>query len=177
VVASSYNNAAKSLHWLVLVLVVVQFAVAWTMPDVHRDTKPVGLIAWHLAIGVFILLVMLLRLGWRAVSAVPPPADLPLPLRLLSRTTHFLLYAILVALPLLGWINANARGWTVWFVGVLPLPALVPSESSWGRQMGDFHMIAAYLLLGAIGLHVLGALFHQFVLRDGISHRMLPMRR
>jgi cytochrome b561 len=178
VVVSGYNNTAKSLHWLVLVLLVIQFAVAWTMPDVHRDTKPVGLIAWHLGIGVLILLVMLLRLGWRAVSAVPaPPADLQISLRLASRATHFLLYAILVALPLLGWINASARGWTVWLVGIIPLPAFVPSGSSWGGQMGDVHMIVAYLLLGAIGLHVLGALYHQFVLRDATLRRMLPMRR
>jgi cytochrome b561 len=91
--ATHYNNTARSLHWLVLVLLVIQFAVAWTMPDIHRDTKPVGLIAWHLSIGIVILLVMLVRQGWRAVSVVPPTADLPPSLRLLSRMTHFLLYA------------------------------------------------------------------------------------
>jgi cytochrome b561 len=175
---SGYNHTAKSLHWLVLVLLVVQFAVAWTMPDIHRDTKPVGIIAWHLGIGVFILLVMLLRLGWRVVSEAPPaPIGLPPSLRRLSRATHFLLYAILIVLPLLGWINANARGWTVWFVGVIPLPALVPSGSTWGGKMGDAHTIVAYVLLGTVGLHVLGALYHQFVLRDALLRRMLPTRR
>jgi cytochrome b561 len=162
---SGYNHTAKSLHWLVLVLLVVQFAVAWTMPDIHRDTKPVGLIAWHLGIGVFILLVMLLRLGWRVVSEAPPaPVGLPPSLRRLSRAAHFLLYA-------------NARGWTVWFVGVIPLPALVPSGSTWGGKMGDAHTIVAYVLLGTVGLHVLGALYHQFVLRDALLRRMLPTRR
>ena len=102
---------------------------------------------------------------------------MPASLRLLSRATHFLLYAILIALPLLGWINANARGWTVWFVGVIPLPALVPSGSSWGGQMGDVHMIVAYVLLGTAGLHVLAALYHQFVLRDALLSRMLPIRQ
>jgi cytochrome b561 len=177
VVASSYNNTARSLHWLILVLLVVQFAVAWTMQDIHRDTKPVGLIAWHLSIGVIILLVMLVRLGWRSVTVPPPPAHLPPFLRLLSRMTHFLLYAILIVLPLLGWINANARGWTVWFLGVIPLPALLVPESSWGTEMGDVHQIVAYLLLGAAALHVLGALYHQFFLRDATLRRMLPMRR
>ncbi len=177
-VATQYNNTARSLHWLILVLLVIQFAVAWTMPDIDRDSKPVGLIAWHLSIGVIILLVMLVRLGWRAVSEVPPPpADLQPALRLLSRTTHFLLYAILIVLPLLGWINANARGWTVWFLGVIPLPTLAAPESSWGAEMGDVHQIFAYLLLGVAGLHVLGALYHQFVLRDALLSRMLPMRR
>jgi cytochrome b561 len=177
-VATSYNKIAQSLHWLILVLLVIQFAVAWTMPDIHRDTKPVGLIAWHLSVGVVILLVMLVRLGWRAISSVPPPpADLPRSLRLLSRTTHFLLYAILIVLPLLGWINANARGWTVWLLGIIPLPTLVAPESAWGAEMGDVHQIVAYLLLGAAALHVAGALYHQFVLRDALLSRMLPLHR
>src|SRR5471032_3410121 len=123
-VTRAYNSGAKLLHWLVMVLLVAQFSVAWTMPDIHKDTKPDGLIAWHLSIGSFILVVMLIRLAWRAVSAVPPPpADLPAPLRLLSRATHFLLYGLLIVLPLLGWINAGARGWTVLLLGVIPLPA------------------------------------------------------
>jgi cytochrome b561 len=176
-VVSGYNNTAKTLHWLVLVLLVAQFAVAWTMPHIHRGTEPIGLIAWHLTIGMLILLVVLLRLGWRAVSAVPPPPDdLPASLRLLSRATHFLLYAILIIVPLLGWINASARGWTVWFVGAIALPKLAASGSSWGDEMGDIHRIAAYVLSATIGLHVLGALYHHLILKDAVLRRMLPSR-
>jgi cytochrome b561 len=170
-----YNGIAQMLHWLIVALLVVQFAIGWTMPDVTRDTKPVDLIAWHLSVGTFILLVMLIRLVWRAMSVVPPaPADLSPPLRLLSRVTHFLLYAILIVLPVLGWINASSRGWTVRLFGVLPLPPLAPSGSGWGHAMGDVHMNLAWVLLAVAGLHVLGAAYHQFVLRDGLLGRMLP---
>ena len=173
--AGRYNGFAQALHWLVLVLLAAQFAVAWTMPDVGRDTKPIGLIAWHLSIGTLILLVILVRLGWRACSAIPPPPeDLPASLRLLSRATHFLMYAVLIVLPALGWINANARGWTVRLAGAIPLPSLAPDGSSWGHDMGDVHMIVAWVLLGLVGLHVLGAVYHQFVLRDHLLSRMLP---
>lgn len=172
---ASYNLIAQLLHWLTVGLLVAQFAVAWTMPEVHRDTKPIDLIAWHLSIGLTILLVVLIRAGWRAVSAVPPPPDdLPNVLRLLSRTTHFLLYAILVVLPVLGWINANARGWDVRLFGQLKLPALVATGTPWARGMGDIHMDLAIVLLVVVGLHVLGALYHQFILRDGLVGRMLP---
>jgi cytochrome b561 len=167
-----------ALHWLVVVLLAAQFAVAWTMPDIGRDTKPIELVAWHLSIGTFILLVVLVRLVWRAVSVVPsPPVSLPAPLRLLSRATHFLLYGFLIVLPVLGWTNANARGWTVRLFGAVPLPNLVPAGSPWGRQMGDVHQVVAYVLLGVIGLHVLGALYHRFVLHDAVLGRMLPRRR
>ena len=170
-----YDGVARLLHWLIVVLLVFQFPIAWTMPHVHRDTKPVDLIAWHLSIGAFILLIMLVRLLWRTVSAVPPPpADLVPPLTVLSRTTHYLLYGILIVLPLLGWINANARGWHVRLLGFIPLPALVPSGSAWGHRMGDVHMNLAIALLVVIGLHVLGALYHQFVLRDSLLGRMVP---
>lgn len=172
---NAYNAPAKVLHWLIVGLLVAQFAVAWTMPDVGRDTKPIGLIAWHLSIGTVILLVMLIRLGWRLVSTVPPaPSDLAPPLRMLSRATHFLLYAILIVLPVLGWINASSRDWPVKLFGLIPLPALVASGSGWGHEMGDVHQIVAWVLLGAVGLHVLGALYHQFVLRDGLLRRLLP---
>ena len=173
--ARNYNAVAQILHWLIVVLLVVQFTVAWSMPDVHRDTKPVDLIAWHLSVGVFILLVMLFRLAWRAATAVPPaPIDLKPLLRLLARVTHFLLYGILIVLPLLGWINASSRGWDVRLFGTIPLPPLAPSGSSWGHQMGDLHMTLALVLLAVVGLHVLGALYHQFVLRDRLLDRMLP---
>lgn len=172
-VVHAYNGGAKLLHWLVVALLGVQFAIAWTMPDIHKDTKPVDLIAWHLSVGTCILLVMLVRLAWRAASTVPPPpTDLPASLRLLSRATHFLLYALLIVLPLLGWINASARGWDVRLFGVVKLPALASSGAPWGREMGDVHQIVAWVLLGVAGLHVAGALYHQFILRDGLLRRM-----
>ena len=174
---AAYNGFAKGLHWLVLLLVIAQFSLAWTMPDIHHGTQPLGLIAWHLSIGLCILLVMLVRLGWRMVSRIPPPpSDLPAPLRLLSRVTHFVLYALLIILPLLGWINASARGWSVLFFGVVPLPQLVSSGSPLGMQMGDVHRAVALVLLGIAGLHIAGAFYHQLILRDGVVGRMLPGR-
>ena len=173
-----YNEVVKWLHWLIVVLLVVQFGVAWTMPEVHRDTQPVGLIAWHLSIGATILFVMLVRLLSRMANAVPPPPPhLPSALRLLSRATHFLLYGILLVLPVLGWINASSRGWPVQLFGIVPLPALVPSGSSWGHQMGDVHRNVALILLAIAGLHIMGALYHQFVLRDMLLTRILPRAR
>lgn len=168
-----YTLPVRLFHWIVVVLVVAQFAVAWTMPEIGRGTLPVGLVAWHLAIGAAILAVALLRLGWRVShKPAPPPSTLSPTLQRLSRGVHVLLYALLILLPLMGWINASARGWSVTLFGVIPLPALVAKGSSLGHEMGDIHATTAIIFLVVIGLHVAGALYHALVLRDRTLQRM-----
>jgi cytochrome b561 len=169
-----YSGVTRLLHWLTVALVVVQFAVAWTMPEIGRGSQPIGLIAWHLSIGTIILMVIVIRLVWRLTHHVPPPpADLPPLLQLVSRGTHYLLYALLLLLPVMGWANASSRGWPVTLFGVLPLPPLMPRGSTLGHQLGDVHMAGATVLLILIGLHVLGALYHLLVLRDRTVQRIL----
>jgi cytochrome b561 len=156
-----------------VLLIAAQFAIAWTMPDIHRGTQPLGLIAWHLSVGTAILAIALVRAGWRLTHPAPPaPAGLSPILQLVSRVTHVALYILLVALPLLGWANASARGWPVKLFGVIPLPALSTQGSALGHSLGDVHQIVAWVLLGVIGLHVLGALFHLVVIKDHTVARM-----
>lgn len=170
-----YPAALRGLHWLVVLLLIGQFAVAWTMPEVHKGTAPTGLIAWHLSLGIVIWLVMAVRLAVRLSSPVPPPPDdLPAGLRLLSRSTHYAFYLLLLLLPVLGFMNASARGWNVRLFGLIPMPALVPTGSPTGRAMGDVHQTVALILLGVIALHVAGALYHALILKDRVVHRILP---
>jgi cytochrome b561 len=169
-----YSPVAKIFHWTIVLLVVVQFAIAWTMPDIGRNTRPVGLVGWHLSVGAAILAVAVARFVWRLTHpAPPPPADLAPALRFVSRATHFLLYAVLILLPLMGWANAAARGWDVRLFGVIPLPRLVPMGSMLGRQMGNIHGTTAIVFLVLIGLHVGGALYHAVILRDRTVQRMI----
>jgi cytochrome b561 len=168
-----YDGIARTLHWLIVLLIVVQFMLGWTMPDIHRDTMPDGLIAWHLKVGVTIIAVMVIRIAWR-ISHPSPPADVPRTLAVLSRATHILLYAALIGAPVLGWINASSRGWAVALPGGVPLPALSAKGASFGHAMGDVHSVLAWVLLVLIGLHIAAALFHQLVLKDNVMHRMVP---
>jgi cytochrome b561 len=72
----------------------------------------------------------------------------------------------------MGWINASSRGWHVTLFGAIPLPALSPTGSPLGHEMGDLHQVLAWGLLGLIGLHLAGALYHHLILRDGVLRRM-----
>ena len=172
--AERYPVALRGFHWLIVLLLVLQFSDAWTMPHIGRGTVPVGLIAWHLFFGTTILAVMLLRLGWRARMAVPAaPANLPRPLQLMARLVHYILYFGVIIIAVLGWANASSRGWNVKLLGFIPLPPIMPKGSSLGHQLGDVHHLLATALLYVIGVHVAAALYHAAVLRDGLLRRMI----
>ena len=173
---AGYRGTAKTLHWLILGLLIVQFALAWTMPDIRRDTKPDTLINLHLSFGMLILVVAVLRLAWRASRGEPAPLDGMPPWQVqTARLIHWLLYVLLFVVPILGWINASWRGFPVIFFGLFEVPKIVATRvPGWGWT-GDVHsLLANYVMLALVGLHVAGALYHYFIRRDRVLQRMLP---
>lgn len=172
---SGYSSTAKSLHWLIVALLIVQFTVAWTMPDIGRNTPVTTLISLHFTMGVVILAVAIVRLAWRVMHGEPEPPDGVPPWQTTSaRIVHWLLYLLLFALPVLGWINASWRGMPIVMFGV-ELPQLVATRAPGWRWTGDVHaLLSNYVLLTLVGLHVLAALYHYFIRRDGVLQRMLP---
>jgi cytochrome b561 len=173
--AAGYTSTAKSLHWLILALLIVQFTVAWAMPHIGRNTRPGTLINLHFSLGVLILAVAIVRLVWRFTHGEPAPEDGMPPWQVASaRLVHWLLYLLLFVVPILGWANASYRGFSVVMFG-LELPKLVATRAPGWGWTGDIHsFLATYVLLGLVGLHVLAALYHYFVRRDGVLQRMLP---
>ncbi len=175
--APGYDAVAKLLHWLIVALLVAQFLIAWTMPDIRRGTKPEGLISLHLSVGLLILFIVVIKTLWQLSHPVPLLDDgQPDWQHRAAKATHGLLYVLLFLLPLMGWANASSRGWVMHFFSLFTLPALMSSGSAFGHELGDIHILTSYALLALIGLHVLAALYHQFWLRDGILARMLPGR-
>ena len=169
-----YDGVAQSFHWLVVLLVIAQYATQW-LPDGFASLTEKQLDGWHIAIGPAVLLIMLLRLAWRFTHpAPPPPSDLPISLRILSRGTHYLFYAILIVLPVLGWIAASGYGSDVSLLKLVPLPALIAKNKSLAESVGSVHGALAWALLGIIALHVSGALYHGLVKQDGVIRRMIP---
>jgi len=171
----AYTPTAKWLHWLVVTLLIGQFAIAWMMPHMRRDTQPETLINLHFSVGILILFVAVIRLAWRATHAEPAPEDgLPPWQQQSARIVHWLLYALLFVVPILGWINASWRGFPVIMFG-LELPKLIATRATGWGWTGDVHgLLANYLLLVLVGLHVAAGLYHYFVRRDRVLQRMLP---
>jgi cytochrome b561 len=172
---AGYTRTAISLHWLILALLIGQFIFAWTMPHIGRDTPVTTLISLHFTFGVLILAVAVLRLFWRASHGEPAPEDGVPPWQTASaRIVHWLLYLLLLLLPLLGWLNASWRGMPIVMFG-LELPKLLATRAPGWGWTGDLHVLLAnYLLLALVGLHVAAALYHYLVRRDRVLQRMLP---
>jgi cytochrome b561 len=170
----SYGAVSKSLHWLLFLLLLAQYLVGEFMPHIGGKTLDEGLVAWHLSLGAAILFFLVVRLGWRMTHPVGFPATLPLWEQRSALLTHWTLYILLLVIVVLGWAAANFRGWDLTLFGAVTLPPLAAKGTKWAHTAGDVHVWLVYVLLGVIALHVLAALYHYFIKRDGITQRMLP---
>jgi cytochrome b561 len=172
-----YTGTAKALHWIIVALLIGQFTFAWTMPHIGRNTPVTTIVSLHFTFGIMILAVAIVRLIWRATHGEPVPLDGIPPWQVISaRIIHWLLYGLLFVLPILGWINASWRGMPVVMFG-LELPKLIATRAPGWGWTGDVHgLLANYLMLALVALHVAAALYHHVVRRDGVLQRMLPGR-
>lgn len=176
--ATGYDGVAKTLHWLIVLLLIAQYTIAWTMPDINPRTPPNTLIDFHFSIGVTILALAVLRLLWRWTHPVPLITDnVPAWQNWAARATHFLLYLLLFVLPILGWIDAGFRALPIRFYELATIPPIIAASRALAGRTGDIHTFVSYILLAVIGLHVLAALYHYLVRRDGVLQRMLPSTR
>ncbi len=172
---AAYGGTAKLLHWLIVALLIAQFMLAWTMPEIRRNTPVTTLISLHFTFGILILAAAIVRLLWRVTHTEPAPEDGLPPWQMRSaRAVHWLLYALLFVVPILGWINASWRGMPVVMFGA-ELPKLIATRAPGWSWTGDVHgLLANYLMLALVGLHVAAGLYHYFVRGDRVLQRMLP---
>ena len=169
-----YDVIAQTLHWLVFALVFAQFLIGWAMPEIHRDTPREGLVDWHLSVGATLMFVVVLRLVWWFTHPVPLATTMKAWEIRLAKHVHNVLYLLLLAIPLLGWVAAGYFGYTVHLFGPFTLPALADNIMEWAHEVGDVHAVLTNVLIGVVGLHIVGALYHSFIVRDRVMQRMLP---
>jgi cytochrome b561 len=169
-----YGTTAKVLHWLIVALLLVQYPIGWLMPDIHRGVKPGVGMTLHISFGFVILILIVLRLAWRLTHPVAPESSLAPWQRLCSEGLHWLLYALVLATTITGWLFASFRGWGVSFFFLAPMPMLASENAATGKLIDGWHQAMEWSLLVVIGLHVAVALAHLFIYRDRIMQRMLP---
>ena len=172
-----YTTTAVVLHWLVAALVVGQFAWGWLMQEIPKS--PAGLRAdafnLHKSIGLCLLALVLVRLGWRLAHRPPPLPAMPAWQARLAKATHAALYAALIVMPLAGYLGSAWSGYPVRWFGIT-LPAWAGSEPALKEAMRATHYAASWALLALFALHVAGAVYHA-LRGDGVMGRMRLVRR
>lgn len=172
--ADRYGIVAQLFHFMVAVAIIGLLALGLYMADLP-GTAPnkYPLYALHKSFGIAVLILMIGRVCWKAYNS-GLPLDNPLHAKwekLLAHSVHVLLYLTAFLIPISGWVMSSADGHPVALFG-LPLPALVAENKQIGGLAKEAHELLAYATIGLISLHVIGALKHQFVDRDGIFGRM-----
>jgi cytochrome b561 len=183
-----YHAVAMTLHWLIAVLILTNIGLAWYFNTLHGLAK-VGPTQIHKSIGITVLVLSLLRLGWRFVVPHPPlPTSVTGWERVAAYTVYVLFYVVMIGMPLTGWAMVSASPLIVvypitWF-GLFQVPAIGPLTTLPPEQMHqakhlfeNAHGLGAKLAYVLIVLHVAAALRHQFIKRDQVFWRMVPFMR
>ena len=169
-----YGTTAKVFHWLVVALLIVQYPLGKLMPHIHRGMTPGDAMTFHISFGITILALVVLRLFWRITHPVASARSLPAWQQLVSEAVHWLLYVLVFATTMTGWIFASERGWSISLFSAVPFPLLPTEGSLLAHAIGKWHGTMEWALLLVIGAHVAAAIAHTFIFRDQIMQRMLP---
>jgi cytochrome b561 len=185
-VQDRYSTVAIALHWLIALGIIVNIGFGLYFVDLPRaDPDRFFLTQTHKSIGLTILVLSILRVIWRLMNPAPPlPATMSPAMRFAAHATHFLLYVLIVFIPLSGWLLVSSSplglptmyfGWFAWpdlpFFSDLPRAA----KKMWSHEFGAVHVYLAWSAIVLVTLHVLAALYHQFIRRDVVLGRMLPL--
>lgn len=170
-----YTATAIALHWVVAALIAGAFAIGLIAVELAVSPQKLKLYSWHKWIGVSIALLALVRITWRLWHPAPAlPSGMRRWEQHVATGTHVLLYMLLLAVPVTGWLMSSASGFPVVYFGVLPLPDLVAKDKALADTLKLVHYALNKTLLVLVVLHVAAALKHHVLDHDDVLTRMLP---
>lgn len=178
-VADSYSTTARLLHWTTAILVLGMIPAGFIMvqPGLDRGLQDT-LFIFHKNSGVVLLLLTIARLVYRARHPAPQlPASIPEWQQRVAGASHVLLYVLLIAMPVAGYIRVKAGGFPLESLDALGVPSLVPRSDALAETAKTAHYLGAIMLTGLVALHVGAALQHALIKRDGVFSRMWPPAR
>jgi len=176
--SENYRAGAKWLHWLVALLVIGLLVVGLYMTGMRISPQKIQLYMTHKSVGLTVLALMLLRIAYRLKN--PPPAlpeSIPNWQKKASNISHTLLYGLLLAMPISGWLMNGASGFPMKYFGLVRVPDLLARNQESLALFKALHFYMAWTLIAVITLHVLAAMKHHFIDRDSVLRRMLPIKQ
>jgi cytochrome b561 len=173
-----YSRTAILFHWLIALLIIGAFTLGLVMTDIPGFTPAkLRYYSWHKWAGVTVMLLAVLRLLWRLKHRPPAlPATMPAWQRGAAHGLHRLLYVFIFAVPLSGYFYTLAAGVPVVWFGLFKLPVLIAKDPALAASLKNVHYWLTMSMAALVALHVLAALKHAIIDRDGTMRRMLPGR-
>lgn len=169
--------ATVAIHWITVAAIVVAVAVMFVRDAVEDRLWRQILLETHRQLGLLVLIAAGARIAIRLRKGLSDLApDMAALLRWAAKVAHFVMYGVLIALPLLGWALTSAHGISLKFLGSIPLPKVLSADSELADTLTDYHVWLAWALLGLVVAHVSAAVWHHFVRKDGVLRAMLPKR-
>lgn len=173
----TYSPGARHFHWWTVLLIAIQLPLGIFMVNYGASTNfasPTGqMYDTHKLLGILILLFVIARFSYRMMHGAPGDEPTLEPWqRIISLITHWAIYALLLIVPLLGWLATSAYGPFRPFG--IPLPGLLSENQDLATRLYFLHKMAAILLMALVAMHVGAALFHYVIRKDGVLNRMWP---
>ena len=166
-----------TLHWATAVLIVANLSLGLSMVPLPISPRKLQWYMVHKWIGITVFLVTFARLAWRLRHQPPPPVAMPDWQRRAAAWSHALLLVLLMVIPVSGWLYSSATGVQVVYLGVVPLPDVVPKDKALAGLLKAIHLALNFTMFMLVSLHAAAALKHHFVDRDAVLSRMLPKLR
>jgi cytochrome b561 len=174
-VPTRYTAFAIALHWLMALVIAGLFALGIYMHDLPFSPTKLQLYSWHKWGGVCVFLLVLIRLVWRLIHRPPAlPAHMQGLVRAAAHAGHHVLYLLMFAVPLSGWLMSSAKGFQTVLFGVWPIPDLLTKDPALAGILQPLHFALNMLLLIVVIGHVAAALKHHWIDKDDVLTRMLP---
>ena len=167
--SATYSRVARALHWIMALLIIANL-----IGGLAHDALGDWVMPLHKSTGLLVLALALFRLGWRIGHPAPPyPATMAAWEKLVAAVTHVILYAMMILIPLTGWIMSSAGRWPLDFYGLFPVPKFAVSKGDAIVGIShEGHELLAYAMIALLVLHVAAALRHHFILKDDVLRRM-----
>ncbi|GAA4860644.1 cytochrome b [Luteimonas vadosa] len=170
-----WGIVSQALHWLIVLLILGQGTVGLWMEDLRNGPDKLQVYALHKSFGLTILALAVLRLLWRWYAGRPEPVPgIPRWQVSIARLSHWLLYALLLAIPLSGWLLNSAAGFPLQWFGLFDLPAIAAQDNALHELAEEIHEFLFWTLVSVAALHAAAAFHHHLFRRDATLVRMLP---
>ena len=170
-----YGLVSRVFHWSVALLVIALLCLGWYMVDLtYYDRWSKASLEWHKALGMLALLAGILKISWVLGSHAPAPLpSMARWERLSARAMHLTLFAMMLAIPITGYVISTSAGDGISIFGWFVVPAVLPESEALRDLAIELHYYLAYTTAALVSLHAMAALKHQFIDRDGTLSRMI----